>query len=315
MSITMPKRYVKIEVTDEDGTVKTFLNQNSVGPRVDFYVIRKTQTFGNGFSTAEIKIYNLKDETFKFLRNKGKEISLKCGHENVNGATINQVFNGFVYSVLRNKVGPDIITILYCSTVHPNNPKFKLLFSRTYARIPLTDLLKSLANDMGVTLALNCNFSGVNIVNRSYCKEAKLVLDELATTYEFIWEVRGNNLYINKIDDVNNNNVKIFEFSHASGLLKPPVVTEKGVDIYVFLQPNINPMDKFFLNAEFATFNLGALQFQDRISSKINVGTIRVSEDGNRYVGRYTVLFLVDEGSTHTETWQTRIEGIAEGQV
>ena len=74
------------------------------------------------------------------------------------------------------------------------------------------------------------------------------------------------------------------------------------------MQPGINPADRFFLNAEYATFNLGALQFQDRISSKVSIGFIRNTTD-NRYVGKFKTLFLVHQGSTHTDEWKTRIEG------
>lgn len=315
MSISMPKRYCKVEVKDDQGNIRTFLNQDSLGLRMDFYVIRKIQTFQNGFSTAEIKIYNLKDETFTFLRDKGREVSLVAGTQNIKDGVVDQLFNGWVYSVLRTKEDTDIITILYCSTVDPNNPKATKTFSKSYESIKLIDLLKNIATEMDMEIVLGGNYyPGVVITKKSFFNDSKLVLDELARTYEFDWEARGGKLIINKIDDANNTNVRIFEFSRSSGLLKPPVVTEKGVDIEVFLQPNINPSDKFFLNAQYATFNLGALEFQDRVSSKISSGFVRHAKD-NRYVGRYKTLFLVHMGSTHTDEWKTRIEGNTEGKV
>jgi hypothetical protein len=312
MSTTMPKRYCKVEVKDPQGNVRTFLNQDSLGPRMDFFVIRKTQTFQNGFSTAEIKIYNLSDETFTFLKTQGLEVSLVCGTQNIRNGVIDQIFNGYVYTVLRTKESTDIITMLHCSTVDPTNAKTSLTFSKSYQSVKLKDLLKEISNDMDMELVLGGNyFSGVVITNKSFFEDCKLVLDELAQTYEFEWEIRGNKLYIFKIDE-NNTNTRIFEFNRSSGLLKPPVVTEKGVDIEVFLQPNINPSDRFLLNAQYATFNLGALQYQDRISSKISIGFIRTTKD-NRYAGNFKTLFLVHQGSTHTDEWKTRIEGYTQG--
>jgi hypothetical protein len=316
MSTAMPKRYCKIEVKDPQGNVRTFLNQDSLGPRIDFFVIRKTQTFQNGFSTAEIKIYNLaargENNSFDFLKTKGLEISMICGTQGIRNGVIDQIFNGYVYTVLRTKEGPDIITILYCSTVDPENPKTALTLSKSYKQIKLRALLKEIADDMGMELVLGGNYyNDVIITKRSYAEDCKMVLDELAQTYEFNWEIRGNKLYIFKIDD-NNTNTRVFEFNRSSGLLKPPIVTEKGVDIEIFLQPNINPADRFILQSEFATFNLGALQFQDRISSKISIGFIRTIND-NRYTGNFQTLFLVHQGSTHTDEWKTRIEGYLQG--
>jgi hypothetical protein len=307
---SIPKRYCKVEVRDAQNNIKTFLNQNSIGARIDFDVTRKTQTFENGFSIAEIKLFNLSDDTFKFLRDSGREISLTAGHQNVQNAVIGQLFDGFIYSVMRTKVDTDVITILYCSTLDPKNSRLNLVFSKSYQNISLVSLIQNMATEMGLTLAMDTgDFTGITITNKSFFKDCKLVLDHLARLYAFTWEIRGTKLVILKIGS---DKVRLFEFSRASGLLRPPVVTEKGVDIEIFLEPNINPSDKFLLNAQYASFNLGALEFQDRLSSKINIGTIRVTKD-SRYVGKYTTLFLVHNGSTHTNQWSTKIDGWMDG--
>ena len=64
----MPKRYCKVEILDTTGNSIVFENKNSIGARIEFSVVNKTQTFQHGFNTAQIRIYNLKDETFEFLR-------------------------------------------------------------------------------------------------------------------------------------------------------------------------------------------------------------------------------------------------------
>jgi len=301
-----PLRYCQVVVKDNQGTTKGFLSESSVGPRIDFNVVRKTQTFAGGFSTAQIKIYNISDKTFAFLKKKGNEISLIAGNQNIEKASIGQLFNGYVYSTVRDKQGPDVVTIMYCSTVDPINSRTHLTFSKSYQSITLINLLKALASEMSMTITIDASdFKGITIGPKSFFNDGNAVLDEIARSYNFMWEVRGTEIVINKIGS---NKVRVFEFSHASGLRKPPIITEKGVDIEVPLTPNINPGDKFILNAEFATYNLGALEFQDRITDKVALGTIKVLDDG-RYVGNYWTLFLVHDGSTHTNQWATRIEG------
>jgi hypothetical protein len=99
-----------------------------------------------------------------------------------------------------------------------------------------------------------------------------------------------------------------FSFTPESGLLKPPMKTEAGADIEVFLEPYINPSDYYTINAKFLDYNISALEFRQALKDR-RFDNIRVPNK-DRYVGKYRVLNLIHEGSTHTNTWYTRIVGL-----
>jgi hypothetical protein len=305
----LPRRYCLVEIADAQGNFLNFENKNSVGPRIDFDVTRKTQSFHNGFSTAEIKLYNLNFKSFKFLRDQGRQITVTAGHEHTLEDNKGKIFEGYVYSVKRTKIDTDIIVILYCSTLDPGNQKLRKVNSYSFQEIKLKALIDKIATSAGLSASMSepSQFNAV-IINRAYQCTGLELLNELAAEYRFTFEIIKNTLKILKIGSTS---VNSFEFNRSKGLLKPPVITEKGVDIEVFLTPNIGPQDIFNLKAEFANFNLGALEFQDRLASKLNIGFVKEIQDTDYtlYYGKYHVLFLVHTGSTHTNTWQTRIEG------
>lgn len=306
-SATLLKRVVIVNIADKNGkNTKNFTNRNSIGARIDFTVVKYPQSGGNGLNIANISIYNITDDTFKFLSEQGQEISLEAGWES-NYATI---FNGSIMSVIRTREGTDIITRIYANE-NGMTDRVNRVLNKSYNTISLNDFLDSLSS---YGFAVNRpNFTEV-IQNRTFSGSLSDILRNLAARYNFVYEVKGNILVISKNDDPNR---IVFEFSPQSGMIKPPVITEKGADLEIFLQPNINPNDRFKLNSKFATFNIGAMEFVERVREGfINTTGVKFVSGVNatRYEGKYKVIQLQHEGSTHSNTWFTRLDGIRTGQ-
>lgn len=320
-SSTTPLRYVECVIQDPTGDSYSFINDKSLGLRIDFSVVSKAQAFKGGFNTAQIRIYNLSDSIFKFIKpadlnQSTRFIRLVAGNRNIkysNQAIIDDtevtvvqdgitgtLFEGYIYSAIRSKEGTDIVTILYCSTNDGTKTNF---FNIAYKKVSLNQILKDIATKLELTLDAD-NFA-VDFVDYSFSNNAFAVLDELACNYNLLWSVFGTKLIVRDINTKGN----IFEFDKSSGLLKPPIYTEKGVDLEVMLNPLIRPNDTFILNSDFGTFNLGALEFSDRTSDKTQGGFLREGAALN-YYGEYECLFLTHNGSTHTNIWNTRIEGM-----
>ena len=100
-----------------------------------------------------------------------------------------------------------------------------------------------------------------------------------------------------------------FVYNPSSGLLRTPTFTEKGCDLKVQLEPSIQPENRFELEARFANFNLGAMEFVERVRGRVILGGLTRNVYTGRYHGTYSVMQLVHEGSTHDNVWQTSIEG------
>lgn len=300
-------RHCKVEV--QNGTVinnkvkfgnviTTFENKNSVGTRIDFTIDRLPNCLGGGMSTAQIKLYNLKDDTFDYLASNGYKVFLSAGY----GDMINPIFIGNILTVLRKKIMTDVVTTLYCNTNFSNN-NVDSLISEPITSMSLNTLLKKIASKQGIKSSID-DFKGVNVVNTTFENYSTTdILNFLAIKYKFNWWLDNDILKIKRIPQ----NTAAHIFTPESGLLKPPMKTELGVDIEVFLQPFISPSDLFELSSKFADYNLAGMEFVERVRGG-NFDKKRVPK-ADRFSGKYSILTLTHEGSTHTNSWYTRIVG------
>lgn len=302
----MKTRFAFIRIKDAKGNFTDFRNSNSIGARIEFSIIQNPCIGGGGLSTAQISIFNLNDDTFKYIAQQGKSISLTVGYND----SYAEIFNGSILTVIRAKEGTDIITKIYGNENGIDTSTLNILWKpEAFNSISLDGLLNKLATDTGFTI-IKPNLNNILITNKTFYGTVQEILNQLAFKYQLSYSVHGSVITIYKVDDGNR---PTFTFTPESGLLKLPIITEKGVDIEVFLEPKIRPDNLFILNSKFATFNLGAMEFVERVrDSYINTQANQFVRGVNKdfYEGKYRALMLQHEGSTHTNTWYTRIDGI-----
>ena len=307
-----PKRVCIVTVDDGKGHTIEYGYRNSIGPRIIFNVVRLPSGQQNGANTAQIRLYNISDSSFTFLSTCTKtaktgkgpvNVSLVAGREEDYGS----IFNGTLHSLARNKEGPDTITTLYCSTTAGN--VMSKTVAKSYVSIPLNSFLNTMAKDFGITIS-HPDFGGVTIVNRTFFGKMEDVLTTLGIKYNFTFDIlNATTIRVQKMDKKNK---VVYEFNPSSGLLKPPIVTEKGVDIECLLRPSLNPGDVFILNARFANFNLGSMEWTDRatgdqVKTYIPQNFVQSGPD-LRFVGTYQILQMTIDGDTHGNTWKDILE-------
>jgi hypothetical protein len=292
--VKTPNRYIKVQVLDDSNREVVFENTNSLGARIDFMVERLPTSHSGGMNIAQVQIYNLKDETFDFIASSGYVVNITVGYRDQN----NLVFNGRVLSAFRRKEMADVITSLYCSTTFEND---KDIVNMSIETMKLEDLLKKIAKDQKLDIQTD-SFTHV-IKDRSIFGSPVDVLNNLALRYNFTWWLDNGTLIIKE----NRLETPRFFFSPESSLLKPPIRTEAGVDIEIYLNPFINPSDVFELSSKFADYRLAGLEFVERVRGGGFTG--RRVPKSDRYIGKYRVLTLTHEGSTHTNAWYTKIVG------
>lgn len=310
MSASLPLRFCRVTVS-QPGTVtvlnttsnaniqKVFTYQNSRGPRIDFTITRMSGPSGGGLNTAQIEIYNLNDNSKKFLLQKGNKVIIEAGYE----YDYNVIFGGEVKSVTDKKQNADIITTLYSFT---NVALYEKAFiNESFTQISLNEFLDKMSSDHGFTLKRD-NFTAT-IINRTYWGALKDILTTLGNQYNFTWMDHNGVIEVRKNE---NQTIVKYTFDPSSGLIGIPVITEKGADLVVFLQPNINVGDLFQLDSQFATFNLGGLEFQERILGNELQNALVRNESTDRFSGQFQVMIATHEGSTHENMWHTKIEGI-----
>lgn len=305
-------RTVAVEIIDASGQKLVFSNKGvdvtkykkedalsyAVGARIEFNVTKMPSDSGNGANVAQIVIYNLKEDTFTLISQTANYINLVCGYNEA----INLIFYGKVNNVLRKKVGTDIITTIYCFT---NFDKDDLNFVNMSANnIELEDVLKEIAFKNNLTLGIkDYDKFGGKINNYTFFGDVWKQLNLLGLKFGFEWYLDDGLLQILPADRTKPS----FTISPTSGLIKTPIRTDAGVDIEMFLNPFIKPSDIFELSSKFSDFNLAGVEYVERVKS---VGFSDKREvNTTSYIGVYKVLQLVHEGSTHTNTWYTKIIG------
>jgi len=295
---SLKRRFVRVTVVGQQPKdKKVFLNHLSYGPRIDFNVVKYPRV-GAGLNTSQIKIFNLKDETASFIENEGKKVILEAGYSN----NYNVIFVGMLKSVSRTKSGADIISTMFSSTI--GHSLLKAYVSKSISKISLNDLLDELAEKYEFKIE-RPDFKDVFIIKRALFGDLRDVLITLGVENNFIWQIEDEILKI--VPNVGKVK-RIFKFNQSSGLLNIPEITEKGADIDIFLEPNINPSDQFALDSKFATFNLGALEFRERVRGGETQALFR-SGNKKRFQGKFTVLNLTHDGSTHQNLWKTTLSG------
>ena len=304
----MPVRYVRLEIQDfiiknnkkaAGNTIFLLENKGSIGARIDFNINRLPNSNGGGLSTAQIKVYNLSDETFERLANNSYKVLLRAGYFDNNGDT-GTIFNGDILTVLRTKNMTEVVTTLYCNTNLSVNTKDSLILT-SLPTVSLNNLLAIVAKQADKKLSSD-KFHDV-LSNVRIDDSPTNVLNNLGIRFKFNWWVENDNLIIRKIPQKK----AAFKFTPETGLLKPPMRTEMGVDIECFLQPTISPSDLFELDSKFSDFNLAGMEFAERVRS--GGFSDKRTPKGDRYTGTYSILTLIHEGSTHINTWFTRIVG------
>src|SRR5437762_1826609 len=110
MSVTLPIRFCRVTIKSKtSGDDLIFTYSHSQGPRIDFNIVKLTGPGqGVGLNTCQVELYNLTDNTSKFLLSQGKQIIVEAGYS----YNFNVIYVGDLRSITQNKQGADIITTM-----------------------------------------------------------------------------------------------------------------------------------------------------------------------------------------------------------
>jgi len=276
--------------------------------RQDFSISLQPNSAGAGLGTAEISLYNLNDETSRQIEAKGLFVTLEAGWEGKTG----ELFSGKISSVTRTKKeagSTDVITTLYCvmGLDVVQNKMFQENFNEsTNIRFVLERIAKSAGLSAQIDKEVQGNVEGTLDGNIITILSKLSTLSSLKRGFNFYFT--PNFLVVKAVLDFNQVKV-VRNYSPTNGLLDIPVVTEKGVDLRVFLDPQIRSGDGFELSSKFANFNIGNLNFINRVRGQV-LNTFSATLNNNRYQGVYQALSIWHDGSSHENTWETNISAM-----
>ena len=310
-------RIIKTTVTFTDETSRVFysaggkFSDGKVFMRQDFSVMNYINSASGGLGTGEIKLWNLTDNSSRQIEAKGNTILIEAGWEGKTG----KIFEGEISSVIRTKPAPaeaNIITTLFCVSGLSKLQKRICEVPTVSQLTKISSLLRQIADDAGLFLDIDREISGA-VENLSFNGNIVQVLKKLSTQFKFNFYFDQTHLYIRTATSIDNVQI-VKEYNPTDGLLDIPVVTEMGIDLKIFLDPNIHSGDGFRLTSQFANFNIAGLNFVDRVRGD-QIYTFGRQVNNNRYVGKYQALQVSHNGSSHEDTWETSIVAMGEGNL
>lgn len=273
--------------------------------RQDFSAKSSINIGANGLHTAEISLWNLGDKSSKQIETDGFLVTLEAGYAGKTG----NIFEGRISSVTRTKpsaADPYIITTLYC--VSGINYLQKASFSDPIIFEDLRSVLEKLASSLGLNAIIDTQVQGN--IDRTLDGDALDILKDLGSEFNFNFYWTETNLYIKAVLPIDQVPI-VKKYSPESGLLDIPVITEMGVNLKVFLDPNIHSGDGFSIDSKFSNFNIGGLNFIDRVrGNQIKTFSSSRKINNDRYQGNYQALEITHRGSSHENVWETQIEAM-----
>lgn len=251
-------------------------------------------------STADIRIYNLNDNSTGKVLKRQRTITLRAGYVE----TIDTIFTGTIINTFQEREGPSVITRLLCKAAQL--PADRGTISASFgAGVTVMDLLSALAGAMPqVLLADERQFADIPPYPRGYTLngDIRTCLDALAYAHKFSYIFFNGALIVDRGGYERYGSERIV--SRYTGMEGVPEITggELGVgcDVSVRLDPKMRINGKFKIRAEFATFNTGNMFFTEIPELKS--------------LGTYNILSITHNGDTHGDTWSTRLSGIKPGQ-
>lgn len=273
--------------------------------RQDFSISQFPNVGGCGLSLADISLWNLSDDSSREIEAKGLYVMLEAGWEGKTG----ELFFGQISSITRTKResgSTDVITTIYCKSAMNivQNKFFQGSFSQS---VSIRSVIEQIANYVGLQAQIDTEIKG-NIENVTFSDDIVTIMGKLSTQFNFNFYLTQRNLVVKAILPFSKVRI-VREYTPTSGLLDIPVVTEKGVDLKVFLDPQIASGDGFRLTSKFADFNLGALNYANRVRGQF-LNTFTAPLNNNRYQGVYQALSITHNGSSHENTWETSISAM-----
>jgi hypothetical protein len=319
----LKKRYIKVSIGKDNNKLIFESEMRRHTMRIDFDIDKNANSVLYGMNKANIELYNLNDESYDSILAHERYIIVEAGYEGEGSV----IFNGRISNVLRikkNATDTDIIINLLCVSGLKNLGEYVYTadFSKEAENSSLLEIenfVGNLFNDIKIVEnGIKVDVPDFNVIfvpkldgrkitgyvrPQAYDGSLLDILKELGSQFAFTFNIEENQVIVRPREVA-----PTFDIRPETGLLGIPEITEKGIDLRLFLNPQIEAGTGFNLTSEFANFKLGALEFLDRITTgnaKVNVRN--VNEFG-RYQGTYRILKVKHKGSTFSNEWMTSIE-------
>ena len=221
---------------------------------------------GYGVSCAEISVYNLNPGNRKLLTSKEardkygfRDIELWAGYE----GNLSRIFGGVIRNAFVNTPdGVNQVVTMYCRS--SGGEYENTAISKTFGKMtPAEEVIRYVAGSFGFPVSIHGDFSLEPNYSRglSLSKDTKSILNDLAETHKFVWQIENKKVVIIKEGAVRTASVK--NYTPESLLIGGTEITEIGANIAVMLDPSLVPYGKVNIKSSSPVASFSGVYLRD----------------------------------------------------
>lgn len=246
--------------------------------------------FGGYVSYADIAIYNLAQDTIAKAFKRGASVGLRAGYVD----TIDFIFKGRITNILKERIGPDVITrIIARGGSQPND---KTINSTLGVNTTVVDAIRQCASSMGYPLVIEpSDFAGASPFALGYTLtgDPRVHMDKLAEMFKFSYVLENDRIIV--VADGKFRKGAPLVIDQFNGMEGIPEITENGADVTLRLSPKVRIGGRIDIQSELRTFNFSNLYYQN------------IPESAGK--GVYRVFRLNHTGDSWGDAWSTKVTG------
>ncbi|CTQ67107.1 phage protein [Roseibium alexandrii] len=220
--------------------------------RVQFKV---SKTISGSPNQIEVKLFNLSKSSRNSIGKEFQGLTLEAGYlPPQGGGNVGIIGKGRIRDVESERVGPDIITTIYCGD---GDKAFrKATISETIQKgTPIPDVVERIFEDLqkqGIGRGEWKFPDDIRTLKRPYsmCGACVRELNTLGRGNGFYWSIQNEVLEIIPSDGFLSGTLRINE---DTGMIGSPTVTDNGVKVSAQLNPDARPNRLFQYQSEFAS--------------------------------------------------------------
>lgn len=264
-----------------------------IGLRINFKIQKSLVGYPN---LANIKIYNLSENSRKLIETENLKIKLYAGYED---QTVPLLFDGDIINVVHQKNGTDWISEIFAGDgvkILSNSTINKTLAAGTTTEQVYNELVGQMQGvTKGITEGLKNCLSGKRSLLRSLqlSGNVKDWLDKISSDCGFEYSI-NDGVIETTTKGLPVSDVAPIIINQKSGMIGSPERTEIGINVKNLLLPKLK---------------LGRTIKIESVSEKINIGNLLFRKIPSiKNEGIYRIDKLTHIGDTHNNPWETQIQ-------
>ena len=307
-------RFVSLKLSKSNFDTKTFVHNNKSNVRISFDIQKYPSETATGCGTATIIIYNLDDETMKWINNidnnKTKlNVELRAGNGDEKNMML--IYKGVVNTQYVSFDNNDLKQYLCCYSYESTDAETK-----TYTNVPVGMVAADVLANNGYYQASSVIVANNKLLNTDIVRN--VAVKGIAGAAKLVEEVTGIKTVLddaklkllNIKENLSTQPLSKFKIvSRETGLINSPTVVDVGLELVTMLRPDIEMFDKIYVDVPFAEYNISVAQFNDTLK-KIDARYNYMNYRG--FHNRGFAYYVSHQGDTHQDLWRTTIKTITQ---